>query len=123
MTILKKATEKKIFRNALMVTFLFLPVSFASAQSADYDFSGSWKTDQGPLVQITKSGDTFKAVNLEHDKLVLENLKYDDDKWTGTLIRPKDGKKFDCTVTVSGNEMKLTVKRGFMSKTLTWVKQ
>ena len=108
---------------ALTFTFLFLSVSIGFAQSANYDFSGSWKTDQGPLVQITKTDDTFKGVNVEHDKTVLENLKYKKSKWTGTLIKPEDGSKYSCTVTIDGDKMKLTVKKGLMSKTLVWTKQ
>jgi uncharacterized protein (DUF2147 family) len=118
-----KITDFFILKNLLTIAFLFLSFSFTVAQSADEDFSGSWKTDQGPLIQITKSGDTFKGVNLEHDKLVLENLKFEDGAWTGTLIKPKDGSKYKCTATLEGNELKFTVKRDLMSKTITWTKQ
>ena len=78
-------TVRSIFKNALVIIFLFLSVSIVSAQSAEDDFSGNWKTEQGPLVQITKSGDTFKGVNVEHDKLVLENLMFEDGEWTCLL--------------------------------------
>ena len=123
MTTIKKVKVSTFFGNMLVVIILFLSVSFVSAQDADADFSGSWKTDQGPLIQITKSGDSFKGVNLEHDKLVLENLKFEDGAWTGTLIKPKDGSKYKCTATLEGKELKFTVKRGLMSKTITWTKQ
>lgn len=122
MTTIKKATDS-IFKNVLTITFLLFSVSFAVAQSADDDFSGNWKTDQGPLVLITKSGDTFKGVNVEHDKLILENLKFADGKWTGTLIKPKDGSKYNCTAVLNGDKLKFTVKKGIMSKTITWTKQ
>ena len=116
-------TAKSIFKNTLLIMFLFLSVSIVSAQSAEDDFSGNWKTEQGPLVQITKSGDTFKGVNVEHDKTVLENLKFVDGEWTGTLIKPKDGSRYNCTAVLSGNKLKLTAKKGLFSKTLTWTKQ
>lgn len=114
---------KSIFKNALVIILLFISVSILSAQSAEDDFSGNWKTEQGPLVQITKSGDTFKGVNVEHDKIVLENLKFEDGEWTGTLIKPKDGSRYKCTAVLSGNKLKLTAKKGLLSKTLTWIKQ
>jgi uncharacterized protein (DUF2147 family) len=123
MKTIKKSTGKSIFKNVLMIVFLFLSVSFAFAQSAEDDFSGNWKTEQGPLVQITKSGDTYKGINVEHDKLVLENLRFEDNKWTGTLIKPKDGSKYNCTAVLNGNKLKFTVKKGFLSKTITWTKQ
>ena len=116
-------TGRSIFKNALVIIFLFLSVSIVTAQSAEDDFSGNWKTEQGPLVLITKSGDTFKGVNVEHDKLVLVNLKFEDGEWTGTLIKPKDGSKYNCTAVLSGNKLKLTAKKGLFSKTLTWIKQ
>ena len=123
MTTNKSVSGKSIFKNVLMITLLFLSVTFANAQSADADFSGNWKTEQGPLVQITKSGDTFKGVNVEHNKLVLENLRFEDNKWTGTLIKPKDGSKYNCTATLNGNKLEFTVKKGLFSKTITWTKQ
>ena len=116
-------TVRSIFKNALVIIFLFLSVSIVSAQSAEDDFSGNWKTEQGPLVQITKSGDTFKGVNVEHDKLVLENLMFEDGEWTGTLIKPKDGSRYNCTAVLTGNKLNLKVKKGLLSKTITWIKQ
>ena len=116
-------TVRSIFKNALVIILLFLTVSIVSAQSAEDDFTGNWKTEQGPLVQITKSGDAFKGVNVEHDKLVLENLKFEDGEWTGTLIKPKDGSRYNCTAVLSGNKLNLKVKKGLLSKTITWTKQ
>ena len=123
MTTLKKAKGSNYLGNLFMVIFLFLTVSFASAQDADYDFSGNWKSNQGPVVLISKSGDTFKGENVEHNKLVLEDLKYTDGEWKGVLIKPQDGSKYDCTAVVKGNKLLFTVKKGIMSKTITWVKQ
>lgn len=123
MTTFSYKTVRSVFNNIFLILFLFLSVSFVNAQSAEDDFSGNWKTEQGPEVLITKSGDTFKGVNVEHDKLVLENLKFEDGEWTGTLIKPKDGSRYNCTAVLSGNKLKLTAKKGLFSKTLTWTKQ
>ena len=123
MTTFSYKTVRSVFNNIFLILFLFLSVSFVNAQSAEDDFSGNWKTEQGPEVLITKSGDTFKGVNVEHDKLVLDNLKFEDGEWTGTLIKPKDGSRYNCTAVLSGNKLKLTAKKGLFSKTLTWTKQ
>ena len=123
MALFNNKKVKSIFKNVLVLVFLFLSVSFVSAQSAEDDFSGNWKTEQGPLVQITKSGEVFKGVNVEHDKLVLENLKFEDGEWSGTLIKPKDGSRYNCTAVLSGNKLNLKVKKGLLSKTITWTKQ
>ena len=123
MALFNNKKVKSIFKNVLVLVFLFLSVSFVSAQSAEDDFSGNWKTEQGPLVQITKSGEVFKGVNVEHDKLVLENLKFQDGEWSGTLIKPKDGSRYNCTAVLSGNKLNLKVKKGLLSKTITWTKQ
>lgn len=123
MALFNNKKVKSIFKNVLVLVFLFLSVSFVSAQSAEDDFSGNWKTEQGPLVHITKSGEVFKGVNVEHDKLVLENLKFQDGEWSGTLIKPKDGSRYNCTAVLSGNKLNLKVKKGLLSKTITWTKQ
>lgn len=123
MTTLKKVKRISILKNILLLTFLYISVSSAQAQSADYDFSGNWKSEQGPLVLISKSGDTFRGVNTEHDKVVLEDLKFADDKWTAVLIKPQDGSKYDCEVTLQGDNLKFTIKKGLLSKTITWTKQ
>lgn len=123
MTSFSNKSVISVFKNTLLLIFLFLSVSFVSAQSAEDDFSGNWKTEQGPLVQITKSGEVFKGVNVEHDKLVLENLKFEDGEWTGTLIKPIDGSRYNCTAVLSGNKLNLKVKKGLLSKTITWTKQ
>ncbi len=119
----RNKTVRSVLKNTLVIIFLFVSVSFVSAQSAEDDFSGNWKTEQGPLVQITKSGEVFKGVNVEHDKLVLENLKFEDGVWSGTLIKPKDGSRYNCTAFLSGNKLNLKVKKGLLSKTITWTKQ
>lgn len=119
----RNETGRTFFKNVIVIVLLFISASIVSAQSAEDDFSGNWKTEQGPEVLITKSGDTFKGVNVEHDKLVLENLKFEDGEWTGTLIKPKDGSRYNCTAVLSGNKLKLTAKKGLFSKTLTWTKQ
>ena len=123
MTSFSNKSVISVFKNTLLLIFLFLSVSFVSAQSAEDDFSGNWKTEQGPEVLITKSGDTFKGVNVEHDKLVLENLKFEDGEWTGTLIKPKDGSRYNCTAVLNGSKLNLKVKKGLLSKTITWTKQ
>lgn len=123
MTTLKKVNRISIPKNILLITYLFISVSFVQAQSADYDFTGNWKSEQGPLVQISKTGDTFRGVNAEIDKVVLEDLKFADDKWTAVLIKPQDGSRYDCTVTLQGDNLKFTIKKGLLSKTITWTKQ
>jgi uncharacterized protein (DUF2147 family) len=112
-----------MLKSILMISFLFLVVTVIFAQSAKDDFSGSWKSEQGPLVDITKSGETFKGVNKEHNKVVLENLKFEDNEWSGTLIKPQDGSKYNCTAVLDGNKLKLTVKKGLFSKTIVWTKE
>ncbi|HMQ67350.1 MAG TPA: DUF2147 domain-containing protein [Ignavibacteria bacterium] len=123
MITLKKTGSYNCLRNLFMVMFLFISFSYATAQDADYDFSGNWKSNQGPIVLISKSGDSFKGENVEHNKVVLEDLKYTDGKWTGVLIKPQDGSRYDCTAVVNGNKLEFTVRKGLFSKTITWIKQ
>lgn len=61
--------------------------TMAFSQVAKYDFSGNWKTDDNETVVISKASDgAFNGIDKETNKKVMENLKFADGKWTGTLL-------------------------------------
>ena len=93
------------------------------AQKKSDDFSGKWKADQDFIIQIVKKGDGFEGTILEKNKVILSDIKFVSNQWKGTLIRPKDGKKMNCSLKLLENQLKIQVKQGLVSKTLTWIKQ
>lgn len=105
----------------VVIVMSFMSV-IAFGQKATDNYAGKWKTDEGVMVDITKSGSTFMGTVVEKKKVILENLRFDDNKWTATMVRPKDGAEATATVTLNGNKMNIVVKKGFVSKTLVWTK-
>ncbi|MEW7290284.1 DUF2147 domain-containing protein [Aquimarina sp. 2304DJ70-9] len=107
----------------IALLMLVLVCSTTMAQKSTDNFEGNWKMEEGVIVHITKQGDSFMGIVTEKDKVILENITFDNKKWTGTLIKPKDGKKMTCELILEGRELKIKVSKGFVSKTLTWTKQ
>jgi uncharacterized protein (DUF2147 family) len=105
----------------LVIAMSFMSV-MAFGQKVTDNYAGKWKTEEGVMVDITKSGSTFMGTAVEKKKVILENLRFDDNNWTATMIRPKDGTKVNATVTLNGNKMNIVVKKGLISKTLVWTK-
>ena len=106
--------------------FLTLVLSIFSimmyAQKSTDDFSGKWKTDKGDVIEISKNGNIFTGKAGEKKKVVLENLHFNNGKWTATMIKPKDGEKIDAILTLVDNKINILVKKGIMSKTIVWIK-
>ncbi|WP_299212369.1 DUF2147 domain-containing protein [uncultured Aquimarina sp.] len=109
-------------KNSLL-TFLLFTCSITIAQKSTDNFKGNWKMEEGFIVNITKQANGFLGTVIEKDKVILENISFNNDQWTATLIKPKDGKEMKCTLLLKGEKLNITVKKGFVSKTLTWTKQ
>lgn len=94
-------------------------------QNAFDNFEGTWKTQEGQIITITLQGDSFVGTASKNGKTktILSNIIFTGKKWKGELKKPKDGTKLNCELKLKGNELKLKVKKGFASKTLTWTKQ
>ena len=104
----------------LLAVFVFSFITFG--QKATDNFEGKWKTDEGVVIEISKTGATFKGLAVEKKVVVLENLKYTNDKWIATLIKPKDGTRVNAEVTLLGDKMNILVKKGMLSKTIIWTR-
>lgn len=108
---------KKVIFIALLSLFSIL----AYSQKATDNFAGKWKTDKGAIVDITKKGNIFVGTS-SNAVIILNNLQFVDGEWKGTLIKPEDKSKYNCTAILEGNKLKLTVKKGIISKQITWTK-
>ncbi len=109
-------------KNIALLMLVFL-CSLAMAQKSTDNLEGNWKTEEGFIVHIAKQGDSFNGTVVEKDKVILEDVSFSNKKWTGTLTKPKDGKKMDCELVLEGQKLKIKVSKGFVSKTLIWTKQ
>ncbi|WP_109436602.1 DUF2147 domain-containing protein [Aquimarina sp. AU119] len=107
----------------ITLSILLFVSSITIAQKSTDNFEGNWKMEEGFIVHITKLGDSFKGIVIEKDKLILEDITFSNQKWKGTLTKPKDGKKMACELILDGQKLKVKVSKGFVSKTLIWTKQ
>lgn len=114
-------TKMKLLLISLLTIFSFS----LWGQSIEDNIVGDWKTKEDKIINIVAKGQGFEGLAASANKLVMENIRFEGDKWKGTMIRPTDGKKANCTLLLQdkGKTLKVTVKKGMMSKNLFWTKQ
>jgi len=136
---------KKVILPALIIAFTF------TAHAQD-EILGGWTPNEGEtIIKIYKSesgvyagkvvwlkeatnkqGEPFKDVKNPNKELrdrtimgmdMLENLKYDEGNWVGTLYTPKKGRTVDAALSLNeADNLDVNVSfRGF-SKTITWTR-
>lgn len=109
--------------NAILVSAIICLGTFnAIAQDAADNFEGKWRTQDGFTVEIVRKNGRFEGTSLERQKVVMENLQFRDNKWTALMIRPKDKLSAEATVVLKDNEIHIFMKKGPLSKKLTWTK-
>lgn len=110
---------KKVF---LLIFALSVSV-FATAQKSTDDFSGQWKTSEGTIIEITKSGSVFTGKPQGKNVVVLKDLVFTDGKWKGTLSNPKKNTTANCEAYLEDNKIRFVVKKGMMTKEIIWSKK
>jgi uncharacterized protein (DUF2147 family) len=106
---------KKIF-------FLLIAVTMTSAtfaQKATDNFVGKYKTDDGGIINITKTAAGFIGID-ETKKVVLKDVKFDGKEWKATIINPKKDMTASGEILLEGNKLKIVAHKGFLSKTIYW---
>ncbi|PVV59925.1 DUF2147 domain-containing protein [Chryseobacterium sp. HMWF035] len=99
--------------------FSLLSIAYYGQKATD-NFAGKWRTDKGVTIDVVKKGNSF--IGTTATKLVLDNLHFENGTWKGYLIKPEDKKQYTCTAILEGNNIKLTVKKGVVSKVIVWTK-
>jgi len=112
---------------------LFLVLIFSllgSALVAQTDLTGTWDTGKdSTLVKIfEKEGVHFGEIvssdnpKAEIGKQLIKDLKNEDGEWKGKLYAAKKQKWVDAVMKLEDGDLKITVKQGFMKKTIEWKK-
>jgi len=104
----------------LIITICYCTI--AVAQKSTDNFLGKWKTEQGIIIEITKTGVSFIGKPVGKDVLVLKDLTFTNGKWLGTVTNPKKKATANCEAYLQSNKIKFIVKKGFMSKEIFWTK-
>ncbi len=111
----------------LYIGILLLMSVSVSAQEA---IQGLWQTgkentkieisqNNGEWVGKIKSSDNEKATI---GKLILKDLKKQNEKWVGKLFVVKRQEWYDVEITPNGTKLDLIVSAGFLEKKIQWYK-
>ena len=87
---------------------------FSFAQKANDDFTGKWKAPKGAIIIVSKTD----AENV----LVLKDVKFNNNKWTATIMNPKENLIAKCELILQPDKLKIIAKKGMFHKTLFWTK-
>jgi uncharacterized protein (DUF2147 family) len=110
------------------VHFFLLIVLLSPALFAQTELTGTWSTgEQNTLIEIVENDGVLSGEILSSDnpkaiigKQVLKEIKKDDDEWRGKIFAAKKKKWYGARLTPEEDILKITVKSGFISKTVEW---
>lgn len=99
--------------------------------NAQDSLTGIWNTGKDNTkieiseVNGTVEGKTYSSDNASAKigKLILKDVHSDDGIWKGKIFAAKMGKWMDAVFKVEDKQLFVTVKQGWKSKTLNWVKE
>jgi len=125
----------KITKHIVFIACLCLgTIQSISAQDASMNaqsLAGVWNTgEENTKIEITEDNDVITGKILSSDNAkaavgnqILKNLKFSDGQWTGKIYAAKKEEWYDATLEEKDNQLNITIKVGWMSKTITWKKE
>jgi uncharacterized protein (DUF2147 family) len=94
----------------------------AFSQKATDNFTGKYKTEDGAIITITKTSDSFIGLDPEK-KVVVKDVKFDGKEWKATIYNPKKDMTASAEILLEDKKLKIVAHKAFLSKTIYWVKQ
>lgn len=115
----------------MKILFTFCILFSALIMNAQASLGGIWNMGQdNTKIEITEANGTYEGrimasdnANAKIGNLILKDVKSVDGKWKGKLYSPKKKEWFDAVLKVEGKKLLVTVKSGWMSKTVEWTKE
>lgn len=104
------------------VLFILFTTSITFAQKATDNFAGKWKSAEGTIIEITKSGAVFIGKPTGKNVEVLKSLTFQNGKWVGVLTNPQKNTTANCEAYLEGDKIKFIAKKGLISKEVFWAK-
>ena len=109
----------------ILLMALFSITNYAQSQSG---ITGEWAVGkQNTLVKIQQQNGVYYGEIKTSDnpkvkigKLMVKDLKQTRGKWRGKIYAPKRKEWYDAEFTPKENSLEITIKVGFMSKTINW---
>jgi uncharacterized protein (DUF2147 family) len=104
---------------------LFSITNYAQSPS---DVDGEYTLgERNTVVKIEKQNEVYSGKIISSDnpkakigKLIIKDLKLKKGKWRGKIYAPKRKEWYDAEFTPKENSLEITIKVGFMSKTINW---
>ncbi len=111
-------------KNTFIICLLFASINVFSQSTLD----GVWNTgNNNTIIEVTESNGTITGkikssdkADIEIGKVILKDLKEEDDKWVGSIYAHKRKQWYDVEIYRKNNLLELEVSTGFFSKSLTW---
>ena len=113
------------------IAIIFCVLFSFTTLNAQNSIAGIWNMgEDNTKIEITENnGASFgKIISSDNTKAkvgkqILKDVKFSKGEWKGKLYAAKKGKWYDAVIKEKGNELNVTIKVGFMSKTLKWKKE
>ncbi len=110
----------------ILIVVLFTTLSM-NAQS----LAGVWNTgEDNTKIEIIEDGGVASGKILSSDnakanigKQIIKDVKLSNGEYKGQLYAAKKGEWYDAVLKENGSQLDITIKVGWMSKTVTWKKQ
>jgi hypothetical protein len=113
---------KTLIKKTFSIAMFTLTTTLTFAQKPTDDFSGKWKTTEGKIITISKTGTSFIGKAEDNKTIVLNQVKFSEKKWSAIISNPKENKTANCELILEGENLKIIAKKGIMSKTIIWTK-
>lgn len=110
---------------------ILIAISFTTISINAQSIAGVWNLgEDNTKIEITENNGVFngKIISSDNSKAkvgsqILKDVKFSNGEGKGKMYAAKKGKWYDATIKEKGNELNVTIKVGFMSKTLKWKKE
>ena len=111
-----------------LILFAFFDTLTMNAQQS---IAGIWDMgDDNTKIEITENNGAYfgKIVSSDNTqatigKQILKDVKFNNGEGKGKMYAARKGKWYDAVIKEKGNQLDVTIKVGFMSKTLNWKKE
>ena len=114
-------------KKVIIILFAFFASLSVNAQES---IAGIWNMgEDNTKIEITENNGAFFGKILSSDnteakigKQILKDVKFSKGEWKGKLYAAKKGEWYDAVIKEKGDQLDVTIKVGWMSKTLKWKK-
>lgn len=115
-------------KNIALTFCILFSITIMNAQQS---IAGIWNIgDNNTKIKITENDSVFFGKILSSDnsevkigKQILKDVIFKNGEWKGKMYAAKKGKWYDAVLKEKDNHLDVTIKAGFMSKTLEWKKE